>query len=1329
MKSAKEQEWQVRPVEKSFGRPQFWHYVVLKPALLFSKVDEIFQASLERCIESLCNHEFTRGNHIEKMYGTEANTIRINSADRLIFSLVDCHGVKIALIHSYILKHKLEENRILFSKATISAAEDIFRSQFSHYFESISLKEKFSETISIDALPDIKHSIVIHDHHITLEPLQSLSLEKKLPIMHSGPGGSGKTLMLIIRVIEHAKRFDERVSIAIITNTKPLTEHIKNILNDIGCLSSDIQVVDYTDWILEYAEKNCTVVGDDHFTEWFRTFTKITALNRKSVDNKMFDSEKIIHFAENISLLFQMMKYLSGLKEEEYAERQAIFRDAKKELYYIYHSYLHHLETKKLLHPAFYKIPDSFHKTPKFSLVAIDEAQNLTLQQIENLIFQARFISEKHRSVVLNFDSHQAINSCYSHRAHMMSRLGIGELNHTVFETVCRSPKPILELTNHFIQQIKYPLLGGLTDRYEAPVLKSVDTHESSDDASIESWWRWLKTPNECEDLEIISPNWLIITHEDHIHEARALFLNACLFSEVIGLEFSHVCLYKPFSHQEFLSIEKELSHSPLTTTPVHEAKSASKNRAYMPILNQIISAMLRTTQYLVIIQDEHHIKNIYQRLNASLENIQKKIPVIKPQTSSIFKQLEWFWLNGNQAYVQRCFENSNAAELLDVDYDGFVAKIQAGISKQQTPQPITQTTLFPSEKTLQKKRIETLPQKSIDKKQPSEKYQKSVSNSKEKPEVTHEEKDVQFFEKTLGEYFESLRSYVAVTKDSPRYPKIKTALDMLFFSSKDSFMSASRWIMSYYGVELITIIFFYHYYSGYLKVYFEEEPEKLEWLHQTHIDLYKNNTLEHVFVVAGDSFMLNLFFEHGWIQPNRCNQDGDSPLSLAFKYLNLGYLYAYKKKIGSIRKEDIIQQKILNDSCGFNLLSEETLTSFNNHTGNPEDWHPFNGYQNGEFFKTIGLRSAEKFHASLTPEKTRLKLGDLGLEPLHIAIETCNFYAVLSLLSKGANPNAVSAKNETPLSIAIKAGFESIIPVLLHYGADPYFHPNKETMNAIQISIFYARSLCIFQFHRCGVLSEEAIDIIQSNKVLRQEYKSICSINRYKKHFESNISKALFAQYTIELFQEIIHPNNSQLLFYNFSICKEKMHLDKLAEDPELFKTVINRLTTTQLLSYARDIVVNGFDNVVNYLVRRGNKKCLKILITRLGNPVAFLSEIEKNAFDVAIETKQVEMIKLLMQYVEEIFPHFYTGCQAIVYDNVQDFSENLCLKIQRETIPHRYDKVMQQLLNLMILFNRPHFLTTSFKASLPEFLIDECQAFEKNHVERDESYSLSLR
>ncbi len=1321
MESVKEYEWEIRPVVQSSNTTLFWHYVVLKPSELYQKADGKLRLAIESTIESLVNHEFTSGNHIEKMYGTEAKTIRINLADRLIFSIVDCHGLKIALIHSYILKHKLHENQFLFSQSTIKAGEKIFYTALSQRFKSLLNEAPALEPESLDTFRGLKHAVVMQNQHIVLDPLQSLSLEKNLPLLQSGPAGSGKTLMQIVRVLEHAKIYQEHISVVVITNTRLLANQINRVLESTGHLSSDVKAVDYQDWILDYKEER-TLVDDGNFYQWFDSFSRLHFQLAKSQSNQAISSEKLTGFNKNISLLMSMMKYISGLSEAEYAERQALFFDAKKELYHIYNSYCAYLTSKKMLHPSFYKIPNHFYENPKYTLLAVDESQNFTLQQIENLIGQAKPISTEHRAVILNFDSHQAIDSHYSHRAKILKRLGIDESNHAVFESIYRSPPRIIELTNRLIQQIKYPLLGGLTDRYEAAVLKGADTSDLN--GTEEGDWSWIQSTTESQQYGIESPNWLVVTHQDYLKEACQLFGNACTFSDVIGLEFSHVCLYKPFSHEEFILIDKDLAATTLTLEPSHEAKNPSKHRIHLPILNQIISAALRTTQHLVIFQNDHKIKNIYQRLQSFLKEKPEKVTVKNFQQSPILNQLEWFWVNGNDAYVKRCFENTKTGLLLGLSYDEFVAQMQTKLTDKMIPQAskTVQQDAVITKKALKPSFFESNQDKKKDAEKPSPK--KTTINVKKESTLLHDSA----LEKMLMMSVQMMTASAPIEKNGEQYLQFKQYLDLLLTSTY--FQSVSDIFYKKYQKSLFNLFLFNVQTSDAFNFYFEESPDKLEFLNVHYMNPETQDTLEHALILLGENNLLNQIIKHNFIQPQRHNKFQYSALSCALMCGVYDYLKSYESKFGPITEANFERERGVSLG-GFDFFSQEVIDSFHHHTGSPEDWHPFNGHQNADFFKELRHKNSEKIRTMLTPDKSKvhLKLGETGLEPLHIAIQYQSFSLCALFLSLGSNPNAASVANDTPLSMAIKGRDYKVIRLLLYHGANPYFNPDMTKPNPIALAVRSRDDKIIIDFYRYGVISEETMDEINRVVIFNEDYlayikgvsvmRSLLSAHGISKEHPTNIPSIMMQLPTIYNHHFSIQIKNQSKDKQSF-----ETYWDVLIENVDAFKHLLRQAYSKKKWTYCcAETLLNGVDNLLTYLVRKGYREHLKALITCIENPLFMRNEAQEDILDVAIETRQTDLIKRLLRYVQSTDSFLFRIYQAIIYDDFEDFSR--CIQKGKKGAPMDLDftslhhRKIRHLIILIELFERPHFFTTEFKSYIPSFLKKEYFSEEESVLE----------
>jgi len=109
---------------------------------------------------------------------------------------------------------------------------------------------------------------------------------------------------------------------------------------------------------------------------------------------------------------------------------------------------------------------------------------------------------------------------------------------------------------------------------------------------------------------------YVVITDDDLLDEARKHFASGTLiisYKQALGVEFNHVILWRPFSHEVFKLINKKLKNN---EQHVGRGITADKVSAVTEV-QKVFTAMLRTKQQLVVFEPTQ-LKHLYSTLKLS---------------------------------------------------------------------------------------------------------------------------------------------------------------------------------------------------------------------------------------------------------------------------------------------------------------------------------------------------------------------------------------------------------------------------------------------------------------------------------------------------------------------------------------------------------------------------------------------------------------------------------------------------------------------------------------------------------------------------------------
>ncbi len=1253
MKNQKEFEWSFLEVDAALNRPRFWHYVVFSSTTLYADADESLRELIEKTIQSLVSHEFTAGKHIEKMHGTTAKTIRMNHADRLIFSVVDCHGVKVAFVQNYILKHKLQVHRHLLEKSTIERNEAVFLAKCNRYFQDKTAILKDTPVMDIESYPDLR-KMIPSQQMVSLTPQQTFASSLRLPLMQSGPGGSGKTLTALARIAEA-----ENFSILFITNAHLLVNQVRELLQE-WQIGHHVEALHYTDWIARFAAGR-RLVGDEHFFNWYKIYVSHQHQISKSAKKK---STPPLHFDGNEKLM-NTMKYFSGRRKEEFAARHFLFPEEQHEaLFGIFLEYMAYLEKDNALHPDFYKIPDE-HGEKKYQLVVVDESQTLTLQQIDNIFCKTLKTEEGLPAVVVNYDSHQSVTSHCSTRENILQRMTFDKSkfaqHHVELQVIHRSPKSIVELVNRFIACVKYPLVRGRADVYELPEFEKSE-EQASAELEADSGWQWVRGLLENPALHIRSPGWLVITHEEFHQEAITHFGNACSFQEAIGLEHSHVCLYRPFDLPIFRAVDKSLKDSPTELRPTNEAKK-SVDLSNLPLFNQMISAMLRTTQSLVLIQGTKSLGNIYQRLSVSQEKeLCSSTPVISRDT--LLNQLKQFFLSGQFAYVERAFRQEETSRILGMSYSDFVESFSPSkkVANPHEKMPSSEKKLrIPETKAL------SSPESSLKKQTTSAQKNKSATSLSTFSFISQKETSYSEYAKKL---YHAIPEQFFI-EDSKIKSNLITNLDSLFKHSKWVTFLCQLVVLPSGPLPLLMALLQSPLKVRWFTYYFEQRPDNLRLLSEKFITEDQDG-LDHIIVNVGDVTLLRLLRMQGLIQKNKYNIFDQSALTQAFDSGFLPYIEAYEACF-SLDDLDLFkphQTLVPLSKLTFDYTDPEVMISYYQHKNVSTSWSSFVWKDESQFIQSI-MSNHQHTCASFLKENfdlVNLKVGPEQFQPIHLAVQSRNPMMVELLIHNGADVNAKTKSGVTPLMMAFRMNDVLTTARLIFHGADFNFESHVEGLSALQIGCELKRGNIFKKCIQMGVISPKIMDFIVSQgedfSEVHDYYETALMISTFiKKKSSLNWLESIFEDGRL---------NTSDFWFLHCHLIALESPvtlLDLLIHDADyrnMFGHLARRLPY-RILSFAMSTIQSEFRTVFHYAIEQDGVDFLKILIKLY--PLAFSVKdvVGETVFQLAIRLQRKKILGTFFANFEEhsrvkTTDEVFEDCRVcITYDDFLTFSQLL--------------------------------------------------------------------
>lgn len=607
----------------------YWQGILADPDVL-STYSEIFEKLISGNYKS-ANLDLKKLNHC-RIYSA-----RINDTDRLLFTTITINKKPFLLFLDVILNHDYEKSRF-FKPQVLKKFLQLHSETLSNY---VIIEEDFSSlTEELNFKPEAEAKATeelfflpaeyYKQAYIELTDEQHIAKQTDLPLVLSGPPGSGKSclaLSLLTQIASQTSPSD--LPILYITASKGLKEEMQEMWNQlpIAQTTGPEQVLfrTYDDLINEEA-KDQSLVEEREFTQWFDLYCK--------KHKKRITSQKL---TTNASLIYQELRILSGYSDKDYlkgvGEKQSLIytHPDKQWIINIANDYALHLKKEKAIDPGLYKFSDN---KARYSAIISDESQDFSHLQLETLSHFA-----KNNQICYCLDSHQSLHDEKSKRPFLKQLLK--DYRHISLQTAHRCPDAVITLANKLIN-IKRNLTGGSSDKQEFAVIP----HPHKNEGVV----RWI-IPNDTDlsqlQQQATSTQFVVITLPEYVSEARKLFglhfktgeaPNIFTTDQIKGLEYEKVVIYKMLDHEIFAEASKILDAEGYNEKTLENRRKNTQQgeERFGPWFNKLFTSFTRAKTSLIIYQtNPHKLERLTQLLTDSLpkENVKENTDSLAPST------------------------------------------------------------------------------------------------------------------------------------------------------------------------------------------------------------------------------------------------------------------------------------------------------------------------------------------------------------------------------------------------------------------------------------------------------------------------------------------------------------------------------------------------------------------------------------------------------------------------------------------------------------------------------------------------------------------------
>lgn len=509
---------------------------------------------------------------------------------------------------------------------------------------------------------------------------------KDLPRIVSGAAGSGKTLIIIKRLVNAYLSGNLRT--VYVAPTLELAQHAQKLFSEmVGQLDAASRVEQPNASFLSVAQfielhkpEHSVLVDKKSILLWL----KEQKIKSKTTRKLLADPEKILEEFKIIAVVTKKAYVKLGTQQSLYASDEE--KNACFDLYELYEK--KHPNHCQMVFP-------SLKKDKHYDELIIDEVQSFTLKQV----FEITQCAIKGMFLVfgdpLQKVAHNRVSIFPQLKQHVCEVYRIQDPI-IILPTTYRNPRPVREFANS-VMRVRRLLMGGINDKCETIKLIAPQA-EDPDALPVE----WIDTLDEAKRQELTillnEPNSMVITgSEESRLRADELFNNpTILFAEhALGLEASTVLVYCIFTPELIKRINKYLQGINLDEDNTNLPKKNQGTHEFTSDLERLFTAVTRVTQakgrLIVHMGDalpKHDCELFFSLLTQSVTNKQQPPRVVlKVEEHNTVEQ----W----QQWVKKLYESGNTKEAYrlfckhlntgDEDYNQLVGK-KPSLPEAQTP-------------------------------------------------------------------------------------------------------------------------------------------------------------------------------------------------------------------------------------------------------------------------------------------------------------------------------------------------------------------------------------------------------------------------------------------------------------------------------------------------------------------------------------------------------------------------------------------------------------------------------------------------------------------
>jgi hypothetical protein len=645
-------------------------------------------------VDAFRRGEFT-GLHIEQLHYPVKPAIwsmRSDLKTRILYisytQYEEGEAIQGYLLLDVVLNHDYDKSRFLRSPQVLSAVlkklgatidEAAVLSVKDFIFEDVSVEDAFRHG-AINSRPPGRGLVPLeyyHKQYISFNTEQGDVLDASLPLVVSGPPGSGKSylaLSLLLKYVREHRDAGEAFKILYVTHSPRLVADMK--AGWVEMLSeSDAEafgdVLDFKtdrELIREHLADDISLTDEDDFPLWYQAYCD---RHRHTIKQGI-----------DIETMWLEFRLRCGYTEDEYRRlsiKHAIqleFRDFVCEVYRAYDAYL---TAKKLVAAELY----SFPAPGPYAFIVVDEGQDFSLGNLLG------FYCLAHRQLVAFVGELQTIKDRKPRIPYLCDTLGMAI---KFLPTTYRCSRRVMEVANH-LTELTHRITGGISVKGESARLVAASDAKLPLGEVI-----WLEASSHNVGLlrnKAQDPHCVVLSSEAFKAEAIKELKSplGCLnYAEVKGLEYDEVIIWLPFGDENWTAICAQLIAKEGVACgagsgfgAVHRPKAGHGDDLFRRDFHGLITAFTRAKVRVYLLQGLEHPFNVLQKflgvpyIKLWREEVgEKTTSDARLHRSAWIEQARHLLLDGNSNAAARIFDTFGMRD----EFHDFERQVIASVSR-----------------------------------------------------------------------------------------------------------------------------------------------------------------------------------------------------------------------------------------------------------------------------------------------------------------------------------------------------------------------------------------------------------------------------------------------------------------------------------------------------------------------------------------------------------------------------------------------------------------------------------------------------------------------